>query len=264
MLAVLVASTLEYISRRLFRDTLTFTVGKEMFDTYRKTGKTVYQTAVTLVSEKDVAHTICKQIPHKPSQIRLLSVGRLDPEKGIIYLIQALDELVANGKTDIILDLVGDGSEEKRLRWEVSKRGLAQYVNFLGYVSHSHELFSLYRQSDIFILPSLTEGWPQTLFEAMATRVPIVATRVGGIPYLIEDGENGLLINPASPRAICKAVQRLINASSLRNRLIKNGLSTVRNHTLDVERDRMIGHIEEFLKQDNLGDEERSVKPVTA
>jgi glycosyltransferase involved in cell wall biosynthesis len=183
------------------------------------------------------------------SQIRLLSVGRLDPEKGTIYLLQAMSELVAKGKMEIVLNLVGNGAENQSLQYEVKKRRLEKHVHFLGYVSHGPHLLSIYRQSTVFVLPSLTEGWPQTLFEAMASGVPIVATKVGGIPYLIRDGENGLLVSPASPGEISHAVERLVSDSELRNQLITNGLSTVKKHTLEAERDRAIWRIQEFLKE---------------
>ena len=103
ILAVAVASILEHIFRWLFRNTLTFTVGKELFNTYKKTGKNVYEIAVSLVSEMDVSHTLFERAPSNLSQTKLLTVGRLDPEKGLTYIIQAVDELVSNGKTDIIL-----------------------------------------------------------------------------------------------------------------------------------------------------------------
>jgi glycosyltransferase involved in cell wall biosynthesis len=247
ILAIAVASVLECIFRWLSRDYLTFAVGEEILESYRKTAKSVHKVAVSLVSETDIPDTVFERMPRDPRQTRLLSVGRLDPEKGVIYLIQAVDKLVANGNVHIILDIVGTGREEQSLRSQVRKRGLAQNVHFAGYVSHGRQLLNLYRKSDIYIQPSLTEGWPQTLFEAMACGVPVVATRVGGIPFLIKDGENGLLIEPASPREISEAVKRLVSNAELRERLVRNGFVTARNHTLEVEREKMMGHINRFL-----------------
>jgi glycosyltransferase involved in cell wall biosynthesis len=248
VLAVAVASVLEYIFRRLSRNMLTFTVGKEILNTYKKTGKRVYNIAVSLVSEKDILHTLFKRVPRESRQTKLLSVGRLEPEKGLTYLIQAVDELVANGKTNIILQLAGTGTEEGKLRQEVTDRGLAQNVHFVGYVRHGSQLLDLYKESDIYIQPSLTEGWPQTLFEAMACGVPVVATRVGGIPDLIRNGQNGLLIAPGSPREIGMAIERLTSDNELSGRLAKNGLALVREHTMESERQRILSHIEELVK----------------
>ncbi len=251
--AMTVVAILEYICQRLAEKNLTFTVGKEMFSIYKRRGGPVCQIAVSLISEKEIEDTFRTKNFQLHRPIRLLSVGRLDREKGILFLIDAVEELTRKKRLDVILQIVGKtfkAREEKRLHQEVEKRQLTKYVRFLGYVTHGPELFKLYRESDIFALPSLTgEGVPQTLFEAMACGIPIVATKVAGIPYLIEDRKNGLLIDPASPGQISKAIDWLISDSELRNRLIKNGLATVRNHTIEAERDRILGYIEEFLRQ---------------
>jgi glycosyltransferase involved in cell wall biosynthesis len=177
----------------------------------------------------------------------------LDKEKGLTFLIEAVDMLIRGKGMKVKLQIVGRGfrrAEEERLRQEVNKRQLRKHVHFSGYAPHGCELFQLYRDSDIFVLPSLTgEGIPQTIFEAMACGVPIVTARVGGISSLVKDKENGLLISPGSPREIGSAIQLLLNSPELRKKLIINGLSTAKEHTLEAERDRMISHIEAFLEQ---------------
>jgi len=254
--AMAVVAILEYVSRRLAHKHLTFTVGKEIYNNYKRRGRHVHQIAVSLILEKDIEDTMrTKDFElHKP--VKLLSVGRLDPEKGLTFLIQAVEELIREKRLDVVLEIVGKGlkgEEETRLYHEVEKRRLGGCIRFLGYVSHGSELFKLYREGDIFVVPSLTgEGVPQTLFEAMAFGIPIIATKVAGMPYLIEDGSNGLLIKPASPREISAAVERLISDRELRTRLATNGVRTVRSHTLDVEREHMIGCIERFLQQTNF------------
>jgi glycosyltransferase involved in cell wall biosynthesis len=247
VVAVSVANALEYMFRQLSRNTITFTVGRELFDTYKRSGNAVFEIAVSLVSENDILDSISKQMSKRMRQVRLLSVGRLDPEKGVIHLVRAVGELVANGRSDIRLDIVGNGAEENELRREVRKRDLNGHVNFLGYVSYGDQLLSLYRKCDIYVLPSLTEGWPQTLFEAMACGLPIVATRVGGIPYLIENRKNGLLVDASSPSQISNGVQQIVDDSDLRRRLIENGISTVKSHTMEAERDRVLYRLQEHL-----------------
>lgn len=246
-----VVAILEHVSRWLARKHLTFTVGREMYNAYKRRGGPVHEIAVSLVSERDIEDTLRTKgfEPRKP--VRLLSIGRLDPEKGLFFLIEAVDDLVNKKRLDVVLQIAGKGlkgKEEKRLRQKVEEHQLMSYVRFLGYVSHGRELFQLYRESDIFILPSLTgEGVPQTLFEAMASGIPIIATKVAGIPQLVKDGENGLLINQGSSSEICEAVERIDRDAELRKRLVTNGLATVRNHTLEAERDRMIIQIQRLL-----------------
>lgn len=245
--AVAVVAILGYIFQRLAENNLTFTVGKEMYNAYKKRGGPVYQVAISLVSEKDIEETVRTRNfeLHKP--VRLLSVGRLDTEKAIHFLIEAIEELIKKKRLNVVLQIVGEGlkgTEEKRLHQEVEKRQLTRHIRFLGYVTHGPELFKLYRDSDIFVLSSLTEGFPQTLFEAMACGIPIIATKVGGIPHLVEDEKNCLLINPGSPSEICRAIEELVSNSELRDRLVKNALSMVTDHTLQAERDRMVIQIQ--------------------
>jgi glycosyltransferase involved in cell wall biosynthesis len=249
--ALATVAILQRVSQELARKHLTFTVGQEMYNAYKRKGGHVCLTAISLISEKDIEYTLRTKSFEFHQPIRLLSVGRLDPEKGICFLIEAVEKLVKGKRLDVVLQIVGKGlkgGEEQRLRREVEKRRLSGEIRFLGSVPHGPQLLKLYRDSDVFVLPSLTgEGFPQTLFEAMCCGVPIIASRVAGIPRLIKDGENGLLINPASARDICEALERLATDSGLRNRLTHNGLSTVRNHTLEAERDRVIIRIQALL-----------------
>jgi glycosyltransferase involved in cell wall biosynthesis len=245
--AVSLARMLECVLRHLSRNTVTFVVGRELFDTYSQSGRRVHEAIVSLVSEKCIANLGSRRKRDRTGPVRLLSVGRLDPEKGISCLIQAIEGLVRGGKKNVILRIAGSGSEEKRLQEKVRRLGLSDHVRFLGYVPHGDELFALYRDSDIFVLPSLTEGFPQTLLEAMACGVPVVATGVGGIPDLIKDGENGLLVAPACPRKICEAIKRLISDEKVRERLVKNGFACAKNHTMEAERRRILGQIEQLV-----------------
>ena len=132
------------------------------------------------------------------------------------------------------------------LKEEVKKRQLTEHIRFVGYEPHGPKLFDLYRQSDVFVLPSLSgEGFPQTLFEAMACGTPIIATRIAGIPPLIELEQCGVLVRPGSAREISDSIEQLVRDSNLRNRLVSNGLSVVKKHTLEAERDRMLLRVQE-------------------
>ena len=127
-------------------------------------------------------------------------------------------------------------------------------VTFTGYAL-DEELLHYYQTSKVYCQLSAHEGFGVSLAEAMACGVPIIATKVAGIPHLIEDEENGLLINPASKTEICQAIKRLVDNPELRDQLVTNGLATVRNHTLEAERDRMIIKIQRLL---NSGENARA------
>ncbi|MDY6836570.1 MAG: glycosyltransferase [Thermodesulfobacteriota bacterium] len=240
--ARMLAFILEHAFRTMSSRVLTFTVGREMYEIYGKTGRNVCQTAVSLIHDSDIDSGASRS--KDAAVLRMVTVGRLDPEKGMIYLIEAVSDLVRSGTKGVMLDIVGDGSEGMTLRRKVDDEGLSDHVVFRGYIPHGEALFRVYRQSDVLILPSLTEGCPQVLFEAMACGVAIVATRVGGIPFFIEDGGNGLLVNPASPGEIVSAILRLKGDRSLLFRLANKGIETARKHTVEIERQHMLECIE--------------------
>ena len=87
--------------------------------------------------------------------------------------------------------------------------------------------------ADVFVLPSLSEGIPRVILEAWALGVPVVATKVGGIPYLIRNGENGILVPPCSPDALSKAIEKIIDNKTLRKKLIKGGYHSVKEYTIE-------------------------------
>jgi glycosyltransferase involved in cell wall biosynthesis len=259
LVSMLLVHLLERLSQRVSHQAPIFTVGQELLVQYRKQNPFVFPVVISLVSERDLERDLMAAFPQDPRQadshikrsdgpVRLLSIGRLDPEKGIIYLIRALDDLLRREKRQVSLTIIGRGKEESFLRQEVGERMLEGAVRFLGYVNHGPELFNHYRNHDLFILPSLTgEGLPQTILEAMASRLPVIATAVEGIPYFIQDRTNGMLIPPADSKALGRAILALADDETVRNRIIDGGLKTVASHTLEREKEKMMTIIRKFL-----------------
>src|SRR5262249_18614241 len=109
-------------------------------------------------------------------------------------------------------------------------------------------LLPLYRDYDVFVLPTLPgEGIPRVLLEAMSGGVPIVTTRVAGIPSLVEHEANGLLVDAPTADALAAAVQRVVTDTSLRRRLIASGYETARAHTLEAQAARMMTEVSAWL-----------------
>jgi glycosyltransferase involved in cell wall biosynthesis len=152
-----------------------------------------------------------------PSPFEILFVGRLAPVKGPHILIAALDRLVRQGRS-VRLRFAGDGPERPGLERNVAERGLAQHVIFEGW-QNADRVRALYQQADIFALPSFAEGIPVVLMEAMAMEIPCVSTRITGIPELIRDQVDGLLVTPSSDEELAAAIARLLDDSELRRRL---------------------------------------------
>ncbi len=142
------------------------------------------------------------------SPASILCVGRLCPAKGQHILLQAAKLLIDKG-VKFTLTLVGDGPDRESLESLTAKLGLGNKVEFTGSVNHD-EVHQYYRQADVFCLPSFAEGIPIVLMEAMAQEIPVVTTRITGIPELIDDQQDGILTTPANIEELAIALEVLI------------------------------------------------------
>lgn len=143
----------------------------------------------------------------------VLCVGRLVPAKGQHVLVQAVDRLVKDGH-DVKLRLVGDGPDRKSLEEMVKRLDLSNRTTFEGAVNQD-KIQAFYRQADAFVLPSFAEGIPVVLMEAMAIEVPCITTQITGIPELIRNGVDGLLVTASDIEGLAAAIQRLIGSPDL-------------------------------------------------
>jgi glycosyltransferase involved in cell wall biosynthesis len=158
----------------------------------------------------------------RPGRFVVGAVGRLSAEKGFDVLIRAVDRL--RGGLDVELWIVGEGAERPRLQALIAELGAGERVRLLGYRPDAREL---YQCMDAFAVSSYREGLPNVLLEAMALEVPVVATRVAGIPRLIRDGDNGLLVEPGDAAGLSGALARLLRDPALRARFRRAGRDTV-------------------------------------
>jgi glycosyltransferase involved in cell wall biosynthesis len=152
---------------------------------------------------------------------RLLAVGNLKPEKGFDLLLEATKILMSE-YPDLRLSIVGSGSEESRLRTKCNQLGIQKQIRFLGAIPHS-EMPEHYRRADVFCLSSLREGCPNVIMEALATGIPVAATKVGGVPELVKDGVNGFLAKDHSPEAIAHAITQVIEQAWIPDEIRFNG-----------------------------------------
>ena len=139
----------------------------------------------------------------------ILFVGRLEEIKRVDRIIASL-EFLNDGKENgrYQLFIAGDGTLRRDLERLVIKQGLVEDVRFLGYVPHQ-ELPYYYNMADVLVLPSEMEGVPMVILEALASGVPVVASRVGGIPDIIEDGINGITLEEVEAQSLSAAIQRV-------------------------------------------------------
>jgi glycosyltransferase involved in cell wall biosynthesis len=166
----------------------------------------VDESKVALVPNAIDLSLVDRKIPEAdlgiPREARvLLSVGRLESNKGFSHLVKALSRI----PEDFLWLLAGEGPERRNLEAEIEREGLRERARFLGRVSDD-ELHALYERCELFVHPTLYEGSSMVTLEAMAHRKAVVATRVGGIPDKILEGENGLLVPPGDVDALARAV----------------------------------------------------------
>jgi colanic acid/amylovoran biosynthesis glycosyltransferase len=154
---------------------------------------------------------------HADDAFRLVFVGRLAPVKAQHMLIEAV-ALLRNRGRNVVLNLVGEGPSRAALEKLIGERGLRAQVELSGACNHD-KIADFYRNSDAFILASFAEGVPVVLVEAMAMELPCIATWITGIPELIDDGVDGLLVRPADPVALGDAVERLMEEPQLVRRI---------------------------------------------
>lgn len=165
--------------------------------------------------------------------IRLIYIGRLSPIKGAQFLPETFKQVV-DAVQNIELVLVGRGRLEKQLKSDFQRLGISDHVQFRGTLTHAETLRAL-RSSDILIFPSLGEGLPNTILEALACGTPVVATNTAGTSDLIADGVNGLLVPPSAPKLMAEAIIRVATDSSLRARLGERARETFRSGTWSPE-----------------------------
>lgn len=156
---------------------------------------------------------------------RVIFVGRLDPVKGASLLIEAM-AMVVREHPDARLTLVGDGPARVLAEARVADLGLAQVVTFAGFQSQG-AVAALLDQSDLLVLPSFAEGVPVVLMEAMASRIPVIASRVAGVQELVEDGVVGYAVPPGDVATLAERIARLIGNPALAARMGQTGRSVV-------------------------------------
>jgi len=168
----------------------------------------------------------------KTDERLVIFVGRFRPEKGVEYLIKAM-EIISQKDRSIRLVLVGEGPEEKNLKSLTEQLKLKGCVEFVGQIPNER-VPEYMVASDVFVLPSLSEGFPIVILEAMASGLPIVATKVTGLPEIVKDGENGLLVEPRNPQQIAEKVLLLFEDNELREKISRNNKKEAKKYSWET------------------------------
>jgi len=167
------------------------------------------------------------------------TIANLYPTKGIKFLIETAEYFKNDGR--IIFTVIGDGPERKNLELLIANRQLQHKIFLLDQIEDAHKFMSGF---DLFVLPSVKEGFPFVIIEAMAAKLPIVATRVGAMPEIIETGKNGFIVEPGNPAALASKIKELLINDRLSQEFSIQGHQTV---LFNFTEDKMIKEIESIL-----------------
>lgn len=180
--------------------------------------------------------------------IRLLSVARLVEEKGLEFGIRAVRMLIAEQPQEPIhYDIIGEGVLRQRLQQLIGELGLESRVRLLGAKSQDDVIREL-SQADILLAPSIAEALPVSLMEAHAVGLPIVATQVGSVDQIVEEGRSGFLVPPGDVEALCRRLADLVQHPQRRAEMGRWGRRHIEQH-YDIDRlnDRLVTIYEELL-----------------
>ncbi len=225
------ARLLEGAFRLLGRRVPVVVVGPDLARRYRRS-PLLHMLLVSLLSETDIMPGEEDARRYDGPELRMLSVGRIDPEKNPLLLADVLAAAL-RAEPRWRLDVCGRGPLTEALGERLHELGIADRATLHGNIPIDDGLLDRYRASHVLLHVSLSEGVPAVLLEAFATRLPVVATAVGGVPDLARDC--ALLVPPRDAEAAAGALQRLISDPQLRASLVERGVPRARNHSREAE-----------------------------
>lgn len=237
----LVISIFDFLQKKIIKNSVPVAAGPELAKAYESINSvypyfsTTHKEAYNVIKNNDV--------------LQLLYVGRLEELKRVQDGILALKILLNDGiKAE--LHIVGDGVKKQSIINLINELQIKEHVVMHGYISNEKQLEELYKIADIFILPSVSEGTPKVLTEAMSHgAIPIAVYNAGSVKHIIEDEKNGFLVEPYSPEQIAKKIKVLLNSNQLKLKMQQNCYEYAKEHTITKEVENMWKYIFEELKR---------------
>jgi len=236
------------------KHSLTFVNSHRLYIQLEKKLPALVETRTTTLTETDfyAREDTCQSAP-----FHLLYTGRMSRAKGLLEMVEAVAELTRLGK-DVLLDLVGPREKGDPVLDElanlVSTLGIAERVVYHGYKPVGPKLFEFYKTADIYLIASQSssEGFPRTIWEALAHSLPVIATKVGSIPDYLEDNIQAVLIPPKDPSAIVDACVRLIDDMEYRKAIIFNGHKLSLGNQINVRAQEMVQLIQKWISSEHI------------
>jgi glycosyltransferase involved in cell wall biosynthesis len=231
--------------------------GKELYQLYKDQGCQIHKIFTTTASIHDIQPELLRQRMKKSTSIfNGLTVCRVVSIKGLEYAIEGVKRVRDQG-IDCRLTIVGPQTDHEylaSLHRRIFSLGLKDAIKLIGAVPHGPQLMKYYELADIFILPSVSEGAPKVLPEAMSKALPVVASKVGGIPELVRDGVEGILVSPKDVGGLSAAILKIIRNTAMRSAMSKASLTRAHEFTAEVQMEKLARIITDVAsKKDRRG-----------
>ncbi len=225
-------------------------LSRELQQRYRMLRSRPRFTFTSLIREEDIR---IREDRNMDTEVHLVTVGRLSPEKNFPLFIQVVSELKDNGckvRGNIVCSqpvtrsrISDEAGDLEKIKDIIAEQGLTDSIDINLNVPYGPQLWDAYDKADVFLLTSTSEGAAKVLLEAMARGALIVATRVGGVPDLIQDGESGLLAESNDPKGLTKHILDLMKTPDRRQRIRTAAYAYISSHTFEKQ----IKHIVDLM-----------------
>lgn len=228
---------------------LVFVNSAILYETYKQKSSNIHLVRTTTLSASDFWEKTQFEIN---TPVKIAYIGRFDMQKGLMELVKAVSILINKG-IQVELHMTGwdassENKVEKALKTYAIHLGVNSCLFWNGKKRVGDELNQMYRDADLYLLPSYQEGFPRTIWEAMANSCPVIATRVGSIPDYLEHEHHALLIDPKNVSGIVNGVIRIIKDGDLRRILIRNGYELAKTNTLEIQSKRLVSILHDYLR----------------
>lgn len=236
--------------RQRMRHTDILVNSPELKEKYILIAKSVHSVRTTTLSDADF---FSRKDVDVSGTIPILFTGRISASKGLHELLQSIASLKQQ-QVLCVLHVVGweeDSTHpvEQELIRQAATLGITDQLIFHGKKKLGAELNALYRMASLYVLPSYQEGFPRTLWEAMANSLPIITTSVGAIPHYVTHRRHGLLVEPKQVKPLADAIQEMITNTALRQHCIQEGFALAKENTLDIQTKALVEVLQKLSKE---------------